>query len=215
MSLQRPLSAAIFDMDGVLAATEDLHRQSWQAFLRARGQEVSDRDYYTTMAGRGSRPVLVERLGMTIEEADEAYREIQATFWRINGERLAPLPGVERFLTRLAARPKAVATGERREYALPRLDAMGIRHHFAEIVTYDDVRRGKPDPEIFLLAARRLGAEPGACLAFEDSINGIKAARAAGMLTIGVATTHPAADLTEAHLVIRDFCDPQLAQFAI
>ena len=75
------------------------------------------------------------------------------------------------------------------------LRGIGLLHHFPVVVTADDVTRGKPDPEVYMLAARRLRADPAACLVFEDSVVGIHAARAAGMRAIGVATAYPAEEL--------------------
>jgi len=87
------------------------------------------------------------------------------------------------------------------------LEGVGLRRHFEVVVTSEDVRLGKPDPEVYVLAARRLGAAPGACVVFEDSVVGIQAARRAGMRAIGVTTAYGEEELRAAgaEVVIGDF----------
>jgi beta-phosphoglucomutase-like phosphatase (HAD superfamily) len=82
------------------------------------------------------------------------------------------------------------------------LDALGMQCQFQHLVCAEDVQHGKPDPEVFLTAAQRLGFTPGRCVVFEDAHVGIEAALAAGMRVIGVATTHPAASLKGADLIV-------------
>ncbi|MFF4546333.1 HAD-IA family hydrolase [Streptomyces sp. NPDC001435] len=111
------------------------------------------------------------------------------------------LPGTRDFLESLPAERWAVVTSATRRLAEARLDAVGIRPKM--LVAADDVTRGKPDPEPYLLAARRLGVAPARCLVFEDAPAGIRAGRAAGMTTVALATTHPAQELV-ADLVVDD-----------
>ena len=94
--------------------------------------------------------------------------------------------------------PKAVATSARRADATRLLRELGLLAQFAVIVTAEDVRRGKPAPDVFITAAERLGVRPERCLVFEDSVVGVRAGRAAGMRVIGVTTAHTAAELTAA-----------------
>jgi HAD superfamily hydrolase (TIGR01509 family) len=97
-------------------------------------------------------------------------------------------------LSRLGV-PAAVATSARRADVTRLLGALGLLPRFAAIVTAEDVARGKPDPEVYLLAARKLDAPPTRCLVFEDSTVGVEAARRAGMRVIGVTTAHAEAEL--------------------
>jgi len=94
--------------------------------------------------------------------------------------------------------PRAVATSASRRDLERVLEELGMRRHFDVAVTADDVRRGKPDPDVYLKAAEGLAVEPEACLAFEDAIVGVHAARAAGMRVIGVTTAHTADELVGA-----------------
>jgi beta-phosphoglucomutase-like phosphatase (HAD superfamily) len=121
----------------------------------------------------------------------------------------APVPGVLTFIVELSERgiPKAVATGASPRSVRQFLEGLGLTDHFPVVVTADDVSRGKPDPEVYLTAADRLGVAPESCLVFEDSLAGISAALAAGMSCVGLTTAHTEAELkgAGAACVIRDF----------
>ncbi|GAA3241283.1 hypothetical protein GCM10020256_64150 [Streptomyces thermocoprophilus] len=111
------------------------------------------------------------------------------------------LPGTRALLDALPPERWAVVTSATRRLAEARLDAVGILPK--TLVAADDITRGKPDPEPYLLAARRLGADPARCVVFEDAPAGLAAGRAAGMTTVALATTHPAHEL-DADLVVDD-----------
>lgn len=117
----------------------------------------------------------------------------------MSGVRL--LPGTREFLDSLPADRWAVVTSATRRLAEARLTAVGVTPKC--LVSADDVTRGKPDPEPYLLAARQLGADPADCVVFEDAPAGLRAARAAGMRTVALATTHRAEEL-DADLVVDD-----------
>jgi HAD superfamily hydrolase (TIGR01509 family) len=119
-------------------------------------------------------------------------------------ERLAPLPGLFRLLDELEARgiPRAVATSGHRHYAQLALRTLGVADRFQALATGDEVARGKPAPDIFLLAAERLGVQPTGCLVLEDSHLGVAAAKAAGMRAVAVPNPRiPAAQFSEADYV--------------
>lgn len=111
------------------------------------------------------------------------------------------LPGTAALLDSLPADRWAVVTSATRRLAEARLEAVGIRPK--TLVCADDITRGKPDPEPYLLAARHLGVDPAHCVVFEDAPAGLQAGRAAGMTTVALATTHQAHELT-ADLVVKD-----------
>ncbi|CCK31402.1 phosphatase [Streptomyces davaonensis JCM 4913] len=111
------------------------------------------------------------------------------------------LPGTRAFLDALPADRWAVVTSATRRLAEARLDAVGILPK--TLVCADDITRGKPDPEPYLLAARQLGVDPARCVVFEDAPAGLQAGRAAGMTTVALATTHQAHEL-DADLVVKD-----------
>jgi HAD superfamily hydrolase (TIGR01509 family) len=120
----------------------------------------------------------------------------------------ALVPGVREFLAKNARTPMALATNAEAANVDFLLDTAGLRPCFQVVIDGYQVRHPKPDPEIYLLAADKLGAPPRNCIVFEDSYSGVQAARAAGTRVVGVRTTHP--DLAGTDLAIDDFFSPEL-----
>jgi beta-phosphoglucomutase family hydrolase len=204
------MQAAVFDMDGTLVDTEPLHREAWLSTLAEIGVRIDEAEYAATFSGRPGREIARDRLGLTELEATAFAARVMDRFWEIAADRLRPLPGLEALLERLANWPLAVATSARREDAHRMLAELGLAGRFRAVVTIEDVTRGKPDPEPFLLAAERIRVRPEACLAFEDSANGLKAATAAGMFCIAIGQSGGDGI---AHLDLPGYDDPRLAEF--
>jgi HAD superfamily hydrolase (TIGR01509 family) len=192
------VEAVVFDMDGLLLDTETLARRALQLAGGELGIDVPD-SFSQLMIGLPAeecRSLLIDRCGPTVS-ADRFFaasaRRLEA---QIDEGLLRIKPGAVELLAMLdeAKAPRAVATSSARAKALHHLQATGIDARFDEIVTRDDVRRGKPHPDLFLCAARRLGVAPGRCVALEDSYNGVRAAHAAGMPVIMVPDLLPPTD---------------------
>ena len=126
------------------------------------------------------------------------------------------LPGVRTFLERLrdAGVPRVIGSSTPRENIDLVVKLVGLSEFFPEIVAAGDVTHGKPDPEVFLLGAKRLGFPAQRCVVFEDAHVGIEAARRAGMKVIGVATTHPAASIADADRVVHQLDELQASDVA-
>lgn len=185
-------AAIVFDLDGVLLDSEqawDRARRDLVAETGGTWTETATRD----MMGMSSLewPVYVrDRLGvpMTAEEinADVVRRMIEG--YR---ERLPLLPGAREAVERMAAvAPLGLASSSNREVIDEVLRAMGVADRFAATVSSEEVGRGKPAPDVWLEAARRLGVDPRACVAIEDSENGIRSAHAAGMRVFATPNPH-------------------------
>jgi len=204
-------SYCIFDMDGVLIDSGAHHRKAWQALLDELGIEPAQPEYWRLTIGRPAEEAVPLLLGEPVTGAVARRlalrkRELYAGFAR----RGTPaVPGIPAFVASLTARgvPRAIGTSASRHDVDSLLRDIGIRRHFDVIVTAEDVLFGKPDPAVYLEAARRLRADPGACLVFEDSLVGVEAARRAGMRAIGVTTAHTEAELrgAGAESAIADF----------
>jgi len=194
--------AVIWDMDGLLLDTERLAHRSWERAARELGIPIETSLFHSIIGVVGPKARIIlqgalghERTSAMIEAADRLYHE--------EVERGVPLkPGARECLKMLAERgvPQALATSSRELYARRKLGQHGLLPAFATLVTGDQVERGKPDPEPYLLAAKRLGKAPERCIAFEDSVNGLASAHAAGSYAILVPDLcpHDSASLSKA-----------------
>ena len=194
-------AAVVFDMDGVLIDSGVHHREAWQALLADLGVE-SPPDAWRLTIGRPAEEAVPLLLGRELDAADahrlaERKREHYA---RLARRGMLAIPGVADFVAGLARKavPRAVATTASRRDVESLLAEVGLRVHFDVVVAAEDVRWGKPDPEVYLSAAGKLGLPPAACVVFEDSLVGIQAARRAGMRVVGVTTAHVADELVAA-----------------
>jgi HAD superfamily hydrolase (TIGR01509 family) len=185
--------AVLFDMDGLMLDSERAMLETWRAAALEQSVEADDA-LWLSMVGmhdRASHAMLAERLG------DEAALRLRDAGDRLYDARVAaglPLKrGLIELLDLLDAHriPKAIATSTRRERALAKLTSSGLIERFGVIVTGSDVEHPKPAPDIYLLAASRLGVDPRRCLVLEDSEPGVRAALAAGATPIQVPDLVP------------------------
>lgn len=196
---RRP-TAILFDMDGLMLDSERVYREAWFAA----GEEyriVMDDPTFQRFLGRTSADALV--LLREIYGAEFAAVEFMARGGELADTRFAPhgmphKPGLDTLLDFLEAHqiPRGIATSTRRKGALQSLG--GLEHRFHALTTGDEVERGKPAPDIYLLAASRLGVAPADCLVLEDSAAGVRAGHAAGMQVIMVPDLVPASEETRA-----------------
>lgn len=183
------LEAIIFDMDGVLVDSEPVHAEATRRLLSAHGVEFDPgpgEDFY----GRTDREVfraLRQRYGLAAHEDDLAEQWIDLVVAMLPG-RLVPMPGVPGVLDLLTANGYllALASSSSPPIIQTTIDGLGLGQAFAATVSGRDVARGKPAPDIFIEAARRIGSAPASCLVVEDSQNGVRAAKAAGIPSVAV-----------------------------
>lgn len=212
--MRAALKALVFDMDGTLADTDPLHRRTFAAFLAPHGIAVDEAVYRETISGRTNAEIFADLMpDRTAAERDRLSREKEALFRAMSGG-MEPLAGLRELI--------AWAEGEGLRVALvtngPRLNVehtlrvLGIAESFSAVVAGEDVARGKPDPLPYRTALDALGIGPGEAVAFEDSPAGIRAAKAAGIVTVGMLTGHPESVLREAgaDLCAEDFRDAAL-----
>jgi HAD superfamily hydrolase (TIGR01509 family) len=177
----------VFDCDGTIADTMPLHYKAWVAALREHGAEFPEALFYE-MAGIPTPKIielLNQRHGWSIPVA-EATDQKEAMFEAMIPQ-VTPIDPVVKLINQYAGHlPMAVATGGTRALVTKTLTSLHLLQHFQHLVTADDIEHGKPAPDIFLEAARRLGIPPGQCCAFEDADLGLQAARAAKMPVIDI-----------------------------
>jgi HAD superfamily hydrolase (TIGR01509 family) len=189
------ISAVVFDMDGLMLDTESINRLAWQRAAEDLGFALDD-EFYLSLLGRTT--VDCESLVMQLCGAEfpmDEFRTRRRRLWRaqVEGTGIAAKPGLLELLSFLDTQRilLAVATSSHVLAAESSLRSAGVRDRFDVVVTGDQVARGKPAPDIYLEAARRLGVESVDCVALEDSDNGVHAAVAAGMTTVMVPDLKP------------------------
>lgn len=192
----RRVSAVLFDLDGVLVESRLATERVWLDWAQKNG--IEEGALRSAMHGVRSGDV-VRALRPDLDAVAEANEIERRQAEDVGG--LAAIPGAVAALSALRGDRVAVVTSGTRPLALARLAAVGIEPP-AVMVFADDVTRGKPDPEGYLTAARRLGADPADTLVVEDAPPGIEAARAAGAASVGVTSTHTRAELAAADVVI-------------
>jgi HAD superfamily hydrolase (TIGR01509 family) len=207
-----PGIAFIFDMDGVVIESTDIHTQAWEIYLTRHG--INPDGVMARMLGKRNDQIVhhiwgnhlppdeVERHGA---DKEQLYRDMMAPVFDAH-----IVGGVGAFMAaaRQAGIPCALATNAEPGNVEFVLDRTGLRPHLLAIVDGHQVEHPKPHPEVFLTAAARIGADPRNCVIFEDSPGGLQAARAAGARVVAVLTT--LSEAPQADLAIQDFLDPRL-----
>jgi HAD superfamily hydrolase (TIGR01509 family) len=194
-------SLAIFDHDGVLVDTLELHQTAWVEYGRRSGLPITC-DFVHQTFGMTNPSILRRLTGDALSEdeiarhsalKEECYRAIAAG-------KIVLMDGVRAVLDALTGQGVLLAIGSSGMRANIELTVheCGLEGRFAAITAAEDIRRGKPDPQVFLIAAARAGALPGHTVVFEDAPVGIQAAKAAGMYAVGLLTSHPAQVLWDA-----------------
>lgn len=202
--------AAIFDLDGTLANSELAHERALRAAAETRGLTLTTEKFHTRFVGLGEAAcfrLLGEEQGLAVTDtvlAGLIATKLDRFLDEVRAGAVSPWPGALELVRRTAsAMPVALCSGSSADSVGAILHAIGLDRAFGVVVTSGDVRRPKPDPEAYLLTAARLGVDPAACVAVEDSPTGIASAKAAGLRVIGVEHSFPAAMLRGAHLTVR------------
>lgn len=199
--------AVLWDLDGTLADSSEYHWLSWQNVLTAEGVRITRQEFRATFGQRnseilkrwlveGATPERIARIG---DGKEEAYRALL----RAGG--LEPLPGADRWVRALrdGGWRQAIVSSAPRANIEVMVEALGFAPLFDAILGAEDVARGKPDPEVFLTAAGRLGVPPHRCIVVEDAAAGIEGARRARMKSVGVGH----GDVADADLTARSLAE--------
>jgi HAD superfamily hydrolase (TIGR01509 family) len=199
------IRALVFDFDGLIVDTEGPIFRVWQRIYRERGQELP-REQWLTIIGTSTGPFdplleLRERTGEPLDR--DELDALERLYYQEATAVQQLLPGVERYLAeaRRLGLKTAVASSSRSSWVIGHLERFGIHEHFDAILCREDVSRTKPDPELYQKALERLSVTAAETIAFEDSTNGIRAAKAAGIFCVAVPNPLTAdLDLSEADL---------------
>jgi len=214
-----PISALIFDFDGLIMDTESPEFETWQEMFREFGAELKFEEWVaclgTSAAAFDAAGILYQRTGITTDNhtlwTEQKRRSIQ------KANQLQPLPGVVHLLeeAKSAGMVLAVASSSPRAWVQGHIERLDLCSYFRFILTKEDVQTVKPAPDLYLKAIQMLQVEPAQAIALEDSPNGIKAARQAGLFCIAIPNPISIKlDLSEANLILKSLTELNLQQLA-
>jgi len=201
--------AVIFDMDGVICHTNPYHSLAFREFFSSRDLAPTDEDFAQHMFGKSNSYILTHFLQRPIQ-GDELLQmedEKESLFRKIYEPYIDPINGIVEFISdlKLHHAKLGVATSAPRANLDLILSKVAIRDNFGSILASEDVKKHKPDPEVYLTSAKNLGLLPEQCLVFEDSFSGVSAALNAGMKVVGVLTSHTKEELPPCNLYIENY----------
>lgn len=202
--------AFIFDMDGTLVDNMYFHTEAWGKMLAENGIEMNAHDFLVKTAGKTNREILPTVFGtISDERIDELGTRKESLYQELFLPVRKAVDGVIEFLeesTRLGIK-LAVSTAAPLTNVEFILDGLDLRKYFQAVVTAADVSEGKPNPEIFLKSAAKVGVEPKNCIVFEDAFGGFEAAHRAQMKSIGITTVNSAEDILKSNSVVEAHAD--------
>jgi len=202
---------ALFDWDGVVIDSSRQHEESWEMLAAEIGKPLPP-DHFVRGFGMKNQVIIPQILKWTNDPGEiDRYSLRKEFLYRqiIREHGIQPLPGVVELLELLGRHgvPCSVASSTHRENIETIFDAMGLRGYFRAVVTSEDVSHGKPDPEVFLKSAAKIGRDARNCVVFEDAHVGIAAGRDAGAKVIAVATTHSVEELGMADAAVHSLLE--------
>ena len=213
------VEALIFDMDGTMIDSMPWHAKAWGEFARRRAMTLDVPDLMRRTTGRNAFECARELMGreVSLEESAQITDEKESIYRELFGAAFAEVAGFGAFAAQAAARGLKIAVGtagDRHNIAFV-MSRLAMNPMPLTIVGGDEGLPGKPEPAIFLEAARRIGVAPENCIVFEDAPFGIEAARRAGMRAVAVCTTHTPAELAGPHVLaaVRDYEELALSNF--
>lgn len=206
------LKGAIFDLDGVIVSTVSLHFNAWKKMFGEYGKKFDFEDYKEKVDGiprmSGARAILAD---LSDEELEKAATKKQVYFLELlEKEGVEVYDSTMDLIKQLRQNNIKVAVISSSKNCLPILKKVGIDNLFEVIITGHDVKKGKPDPQVFLLAAQKIGLEPQDCIVFEDAVLGVEAAKRGNFSCVGVDRYRNPLRLAKADLVVNDLSEVNL-----
>lgn len=208
--------AVIFDMDGVICHTNPYHSLAFREFFSARDLSPTDEEFAQHMFGKSNSYILSHFLKrpVTGDEFLQMEEEKEGLFRKIYEPHVEPITGIIDFISDLKQHNVQLGVATSAPFANLELilGKVNIREKLGSILASEDVKKHKPDPEVYLKSAANLGVVPDQCLVFEDSFSGVSAALNAGMHVVGVLTSHTKEELPPCNLYINDYTDLSYSQ---
>lgn len=203
--------AVIFDMDGVICHTNPYHSLAFREFFAARDLSPTDEEFALHMFGKSNSYILSHFFKRIVEgnELLEMEQEKEGLFRKIYEPHIEPIAGIVEFMTNLQHNGVKLGVATSAPYANLELilGKINIREKLGSIMASEDVKKHKPDPEVYLRSAANLNVPPAQCVVFEDSFSGVSAAINAGMTVVGVLSSHTKEELPPCSFYIDDYTE--------
>ena len=201
--------AVIFDMDGVICHTNPYHSMAFREFFSKRDLSPTDEDFAKHMFGKSNSYILSHFLQRVVE-GDELLQledEKESLFRKIYEPHIEPIEGFVDFITDLTNHhvKLGVATSAPLANLELIMSKVPVRTHLGSVMASENVKKHKPDPEVYLTSAKNLNIDPNNCIVFEDSFSGVSAALNAGMRVVGVLSSHSKEELPPCNLYIENY----------
>lgn len=210
------MKAVIFDYDGVIVDSFEANYLAWKRYFNEKGWTGFSKEYLEELYGSGiqsiARPILKKNGIVETDTLMKGLIKTKTAYAESYINEVVLIDGVKVFLQSLDGLRLAISTGNGKEFVEAVNRKFDIKSLFELVVSSEDVSKGKPEPEGFLIAAERLAISPSECVVFEDHPAGVLAARRAGMKCIAITTTKPASDLSLADMVIDSYSELSLAK---
>ena len=208
------MQAGIFDLDGVIVNTVPLHFKAWQRMFKEYGKDFTFEDYKKKVDGiprnDGARAILND---ISEDELKKASDKKQGYFLEyLESEKIPVYDSTVHLIKSIKDDSLKVGVISSSKNCLPILKKTGLVDLFDEIITGNDITKGKPDPQVFFMAAEKMEVEPAQCVVFEDAVLGVQAAKSAGMKCVGIDRYGKPERLNKADLVISDLGEVDLGK---
>lgn len=202
-------AAVIFDLDGTMVDNNPYHLASWRQYLQELGIEISEENYRKHINGRTNKDAIeyIYQRNMSDEEAMVYTLQKEAIYRKLYAPHIQPVNGLIELIKKIHNKkiPMGIATSGIQVNIDFLFEHIPIQSYFSAIINSAHIKKGKPDPEIFLTTAAALKVQPSACLVFEDAAVGVRAAKEAGMYVVALTTTQTATELAAADLIMNNF----------
>lgn len=203
------IAAVIFDLDGTMVDNNPYHLASWRQYLQELGIEISEENYRKHINGRTNKDAIeyIYQRNMSDEEAIVYTLQKEAIYRKLYAPHIQPVNGLIELIKKIHKKnlPMGIATSGIQVNIDFLFEHIPIQSYFSAIINSAHIKKGKPDPEIFLTTAAALKVQPSACLVFEDAAVGVRAAKEAGMYVVALTTTQTATELAAADLIMNNF----------
>jgi len=205
------ITTVIFDMNGVIIDDEPLHKQAFRKTFKPLGINLTSEEYKRHCMGKSDKSgykAILNAYDLKNIDTQGLVNKKSKIYWQLIQGNIQPFPGVIELIKKLCQNfTLALTTSATRKEAKMVLNYFGITKNFKVIVTAEDITKSKPDPEPYLITAKKLQEEPKCCLVIEDSKAGIQSAKNADMKCIAVTTTHKRSELQNADLIVDSFTE--------